>query len=301
VVAALDRTGERFELNHQHEAPMKTFELRITPDKAREFLKKNKGNRPIRASWVENLAGMIQRGEWETTHQGIAFDEDGNLLDGQHRLNAIIAAGKAVDMLVTTGLDKDVFKHIDGGRVRTPADRLKLLSDEHDNTLAVGCVRAYLTAAVVKNLPSVTIDMTDNAFLEMADEFTAVAEAFHRRIPGITVAPVGAAIACYMSVHKMRGRAFLASMVSGEGLSSKSPVLVLREALVAKRVGSLHDQYWKTIQATKSHYGDRQMVKVQAATEDWRGNKYSTLAYARSRAATRGAESAKVLKMRQRA
>jgi len=268
---------------------LKTFELRITPDKAREFLKKNTGNRPLRSAWVENLAGMIRRDEWETTHQGIAFDVDGNLLDGQHRLQAIVRAGKAVDMLVTTGLAKETFKHIDGGRVRTPADRLKLLKDEHDNILAVACVRAYLSIAVVKNLSGITIDMTEETFLEMSDEFAAVASAFHRRIPSITVAPVGAAIAGYMSVHKAKAEAFMQSLLSGEGLAAGSPVLMLREALVSKRIGLASEQYWKTVQSTKVHAEGGTIGKLYAASEDWRKNEYPTLVYAKSQSRTQAA------------
>ena len=44
-----------------------------------------------------------------TTHQGIAFDENGVLQDGQHRLCAIVSANKPVDMMVTSGLSPDNF------------------------------------------------------------------------------------------------------------------------------------------------------------------------------------------------
>lgn len=61
----------------------------MTPAMAERFLARNEGNRLIRRYKVEAIADAIRRGEWETTHQGIAIDPDGRLIDGQHRLSAI--------------------------------------------------------------------------------------------------------------------------------------------------------------------------------------------------------------------
>ena len=275
---------------------MKTFELRITPDKAREFLSKNAGNRPVRSNWVETLAEMIRKGEWQTTHQGIAIDEDGNLLDGQHRLRAIISAGKAVDMLVTTGLPRSAFKHADCGRNRTPSDRIKLLNDEADNLTAVSIVRTYLLVAVVKTKIGVTVENTEHTFLEMANEVTAVAQEFRHRVPSITIAPVGAAIACYMTKHAVLARAFMRSLISGESLSLHSPVLTLREALLAKRMGTIHEQYWKSIQATKAHLDGTPLPRLIPAVVDWNENEYTSLAFARSNATAKANQTRKATK-----
>lgn len=101
---------------------MKSTAVLVTPEMARQWLECNKPNRPLRPSWVSILTGMINRGEWRLTHQGIALDDNGNLLDGQHRLSAIIAAGQPVQMMVTTGLDPSVFGVLDRGRARSLRD-----------------------------------------------------------------------------------------------------------------------------------------------------------------------------------
>lgn len=49
----------------------------VTPALAREWLKLNTRNRPIRQAAVADLAKAIERGEWKVTHQGIGFDENG--------------------------------------------------------------------------------------------------------------------------------------------------------------------------------------------------------------------------------
>ncbi|MEX5590866.1 hypothetical protein, partial [Pseudomonas urmiensis] len=77
----------------------------VTPDMARKYLECNNGSRPVRKQWVAELARRIRDGEWRQTHQGIAFDSDGNVLDGQHRLMAIVLANLPVSIMVFNGFD----------------------------------------------------------------------------------------------------------------------------------------------------------------------------------------------------
>lgn len=90
----------------------------VTPDMARDYLTRNHSNRRLGKAAIRALAGAINRGEWQLTHQGLAFDEDGNLLDGQHRLHAVIAADTAVPMMITTGLPRASFTALDQGHRR---------------------------------------------------------------------------------------------------------------------------------------------------------------------------------------
>jgi hypothetical protein len=103
---------------------MKTEYKIVTPALAAEYLKKNKtDNRSIRKNWVKTLADSIKRGEWVTTHQGIAFASDGTLIDGQHRLHAIAEAEVPVVLAVTTGIDaSNAYMVIDQGVRKTSAD-----------------------------------------------------------------------------------------------------------------------------------------------------------------------------------
>lgn len=103
---------------------MNTVTVLITPAIAAEFLKLNTANRPLRPSWIKALSGMMQRGEWMMTHQGIAITTDGRLIDGQHRLNAVIHAGVSVNMSVVYNCDPASFIALDGGVKRSAADHL---------------------------------------------------------------------------------------------------------------------------------------------------------------------------------
>jgi hypothetical protein len=98
----------------------------ITPVMAKEYLKANIGNRPLRRGHVKDLADAITRGEFLKTHQGIAFDTGGNVLDGQHRLEAIVAANMPVAMNVTFDAPSESFAVLDQGTRRTASDILRI-------------------------------------------------------------------------------------------------------------------------------------------------------------------------------
>jgi len=61
------------------------------------------------------------------SHQGIAIDKDFRLLDGQHRLHAIVKSGVTLKVPVTYNADTESFNVIDlNGRPRSISDIVKL-------------------------------------------------------------------------------------------------------------------------------------------------------------------------------
>ena len=101
---------------------MRSEVITITPELAREMLESNiKNNRRLSHDVVQRYARIMKAGGWNVTHQGIAIDTDMRLIDGQHRLNAIIQANVPVNMMVTYDVehkDGEAFT-IDVGRRRT--------------------------------------------------------------------------------------------------------------------------------------------------------------------------------------
>lgn len=106
------------------EAKQRSLEILVDPVMARRMLDTSIGNRRLRGWWVDLLCRMILSGEWKLTHQGIAFDVNGNLRDGHHRLTAIISSGVACRVWVTLGISLESAKAIDQGVVRSMADVL---------------------------------------------------------------------------------------------------------------------------------------------------------------------------------
>ena len=115
---------------------LKVSEEIITPDRAKQFLQNMKNDRPLSKNSVANYAEVMRRGEWKFNGDPIRLNTEGKLMDGQHRLHAIINSGKAQKMIVLYGLDSTVFDTIDVGKKRSPSDLLGIAGFTHGTALA---------------------------------------------------------------------------------------------------------------------------------------------------------------------
>lgn len=116
--------------------------MTITPADATNWLACNQNNRPVRRRHVEFLAREILEGNWQVNGQAIIIADDEQVLDGQHRLLAIIESAKSIQSLVVYGIAEDAFKTIDTGAVRTGADALSM----HFKDVPTYAIRAAATA-----------------------------------------------------------------------------------------------------------------------------------------------------------
>lgn len=99
----------------------------ITPEQAEQMLKLNiENNRPVSISVVNQYAIDMMQNKWLGTADSIKFDNQGRLIDGQHRLRAIIQANTTVEMWVATELTVEAVKYIDTGRKRSSNDLLHM-------------------------------------------------------------------------------------------------------------------------------------------------------------------------------
>jgi len=124
----------------------------ITPKKAAEYLEVNTANRPLSQSTVKGFAEAMSRGDWMVTHQGIAFSSTGVLVDGQHRLAAVVEADIPVEMTVFTDVNDATFDVLDTGKRRNAADVLAL-EGEKSVTMLAAMVR---TVWLYENRPDLT-------------------------------------------------------------------------------------------------------------------------------------------------
>lgn len=127
-------------------AEPKVERLQVTPDMAIQWLEKhNTNNRKVSDKHVQRLARDMVEGKWVLTHNGIAFGPDGTLLDGQHRLWAIIESGRTVEMYVWRDMDPQAMMAIDSGKGRSLTDILNIAGDNGDvSHYAMAALRAML-------------------------------------------------------------------------------------------------------------------------------------------------------------
>lgn len=104
----------------------------VTPQLADKWLGQNTRNyRKLKNNPVLKFAGILERGEWKLTPDCIAFDTEGRLMNGQHRLTAICVTGISAELGVMRGLEPEAEDVMDGGLARKIADALEHRG-EHD-------------------------------------------------------------------------------------------------------------------------------------------------------------------------
>jgi len=99
----------------------------ITPADARLLLEKNTANRALNKSAVHRYAMAMLRGEWRVGNDALCFGKDGLLLNGQHRLNAVLLSETTQQFLVRHDVEQDDLKAMDQGNKRVGADIATLL------------------------------------------------------------------------------------------------------------------------------------------------------------------------------
>lgn len=94
--------------------------VEISPETAEMILQKNyEGNRAISEKVVDLYAELMERGLWnEYVGGSIKMSENGELLDGQHRLHAVIKYGKPVKFIFVEGIESENFSLIDTSNPR---------------------------------------------------------------------------------------------------------------------------------------------------------------------------------------
>lgn len=103
---------------------------------AQRWLSKNSRNRNLNPSVVRRYAADMSAGRWPLTGEPVKFDAQGNLLDGQHRLAAIVAADVTLPIFVVRGLDESSQAFMDTGRKRTVQDQLSMSGHRNPAILA---------------------------------------------------------------------------------------------------------------------------------------------------------------------
>jgi hypothetical protein len=216
----------------------------IGPTQAAEYLKKNVTNRNVRKGTVTSYARDMKADKWIPTHQGIAFNDRGELIDGQHRLHAIIEAGVSVRMLVTRGIqseqgDMRTMDAVDRGAVRSVADQLHLQHGFRNAAQLAGCGTVIVQLTLQDRIGRVSVP-----------QMLSVLEIYSRHIDPIILAFNNAhllkmrgallcgSLAFARAVAPQRVDDFTQSICTGAGLEIDSPALALRNYFLTQKASS---------------------------------------------------------------
>lgn len=207
----------------------------ITPKKAKDMLKMNEGNRPLNAAHVDFLAGEIKAGNWKVNGESIKVGKT-KLIDGQHRLSAIIQAGKSIKTLVSTGIDEDVFDTVDTGRNRGHGDILALVGERYVNNLAalLALLHRYYDNDFVRTKK---ISNTEMELLLQKYPDARESVALKHRATGL-LSPRIIHFCHYVFSKKDKDMAdkFISQLCTGVDLSARSPVYAFRNKVLSAKL-----------------------------------------------------------------
>ena len=182
----------------------------VTPELAAQWLKRNYFNRKMNEEMIDRYQRDMLAGRWVLTHQGLAFDRNGLLVDGQKRLEAVRRSGKTIRMLVF--VDQSIANHeaIDSGKPRTNLDVIRLEKrDSRITSKHLSTLRAMLAGRTCSrlNISSKEIDARYE-YYHPAVQFAVdqLDSAYSRQIDDPTVR--GVIARAYYSVNESKLKTF---------------------------------------------------------------------------------------------
>lgn len=219
-------------------------EILITPKIASEYLATQEENRNLTGSHITKLRETMERGEWLSNGVPIILDTKGKLIDGQHRLNAIVQFKKAVKMAVVKGVDKQAYKTIDIGKKRYIADLLQRQGEVDCNVL--GSVLRLYSCYARKTLAHISHGSTYISPTEGQDlldrnpgmrESVHYAGTYRQEIQALFTPSIGATFHFIFGLKSKKKRdEYFESLLIGANLGKNNPILELRKLLIDKRV-----------------------------------------------------------------
>ena len=241
----------------------------ITPAVASAMLEGNYDNRKLREFIVEQYANDMTQGRWKPNGAAIVFDTDGGLVDGQHRLRAVIASKSTIDNVVVRGVERETRDTIDIHQVRSSGDILQMFHIPNGNNVAALCRMVIArengdkkSLGSVKKVGKAAVIERAKTDLRLRYAVTVAATCGHvvRRAP--------TALCRYIIPDGARSEEFFQRLADGVGLEHGNPVLTLRNwSLRAGRQISFAQSTEATLRAWCAFRDGREITFIKISGE----------------------------------
>lgn len=210
----------------------------ISPQMAEELLGTTAINRAVSRARVLQFANSMRSAKWQLNGETIIVSETGRLLDGQHRLFAVMQFGSPVQMTIVYGAKDNVFETIDTGRARTAGDILGMEGFEHPKLSAA---TAALIWRMYHNL-GIGDPCDPWATCRILERYPAI-QKWAGAVNGLSsraVLPGSSFLAALtyledVAVKPLATQRFFDAITKGAGLDEGSPHLALRNRMLNMR------------------------------------------------------------------
>lgn len=204
----------------------------ITPEIAAKMLKCNTANRPLTESHVAALAKEMKRGSWKVNGDMIRISSKNIIIDGQHRLHAVVRSAITIQSWVMVGLPDDVFDTIDVGKRRSSGDTLSCRGEKNAHRLAAALIMIdkYMTGRSEKSVSysNTEVEVLLEKYPDVRESMMLKEKAKGLLLPSVLDS-------CnYLFSKKDKGLAefFMEKIIRGVQLEEGDPCYVLRERLL---------------------------------------------------------------------
>lgn len=209
--------------------------MKISPTMAANWLEHNGHNRRLDEPTVAMFVRLIQAGRWALTNDAVTFAPDGTILNGQHRLTAIVRTGVTCSIAVMRNVAMDSQVHMDTGKKRSAGDHLAILGyRNYVNLAAVARVALHYATGTLIN--ETNHKLSNDELVEFIATNTDLIDASEQAVKirahlDAPVSVVGCVAWLFRQVDPDDAERFLDAWTTGAGLDDGSPVLALTARL----------------------------------------------------------------------
>lgn len=248
--------------------------MEIDPALAAEMLKNNPDNRTISPVTVDAYVRAMTNGEWRPIGDPIRLNKDDEVLDGAHRLSAIVKSGTTHTIMVVRGIPTEHRKVMDQGRPRTTRDNLfmeKISSHSAKATIASLLIKWDMGAITSNKVRLQNQQVVDFVLANDGSLTRAVAQARACKAAiGLSVGAAGSVFYRANEIDVWQTNEFFSRLVTGEGLTEGSPIKALRNTIVRtkladrsrRRVTTLEELFY-VVRAWNAFRGSEYISKMQ--------------------------------------
>lgn len=209
---------------------------------AKKLLESNIKNRPLSNRNIHFLKTQMQKGMWKFDAEPLRFSEDGELLDGQHRLSALKELPNVtLPFLVVTNLPKDVFKVMDTGKKRSAGDTFGIENIANSNlaSTTVKLIHSIESGSLRVGRTAMQGGLSNTEALEYyrgmkgIDGYIRDAKKLNSgRSKLITDSTAGAFYYLFAKKNEEQAVEFMTKLLKGTYLEENSPIKALRDRLI---------------------------------------------------------------------
>lgn len=260
---------------------IKVYQKLVTPEMAKKYLDKNKGNRKLTERNTQFFYQQMATGKWMLAADPIKFGEDGRLLDGQHRLKALIKYGKPLEMFIAEGLSDNVFSVLDTGRNRNASDILSIKGYKSFNALSATAKSILMFNAGVysdHNKTSKDFRASNQMILEFVEKNPRLHEdinyvnAIYRRFRYLGFSRLVMLYFLLSKKNAEKADEFFEKYSTGIDLNQDSPIRILRERFILdsqnKTKLTLRDKTAIFIHAWNAYISNKKIERIKL-TKDY--------------------------------